>query len=47
VLLQYIEERIGDGSDICLDMVFVSNAGCEEAIVNACVEKVKSLTTFE
>ena len=47
VLLQYIEERIGDGSDICLDKVFVTHAGCDEAIVNACVEKVKSLAPFE
>lgn len=43
ILPQYIAERIGDGSDIYLDKVFVTHAGCDQAIVDACVAKVKEL----
>ena len=46
VLLQYVADRIGDGSDICLDRVFVTHAGCDEAIYMSCVEKVKELAPF-
>lgn len=46
VLLQYIAERIGDGSDICLDRVFVTHAGCDESVYTSCVEKVKELAPF-
>ena len=46
VLMQYVAERIGDGSDICLDRVFVTHAGCDEAIYMSCVEKVKELAPF-
>ena len=47
VLLQYVADRIGDGQDIVTDRVFVTHAGCDEAIVQACVEKVKSLASFD
>ena len=46
VLLQYVAERIGDGSDVCLDRVFVTHAGCDESIYMSCVEKVKELAPF-
>ncbi len=46
VLKTYIAEQIGDGSGIELDRVFVTHAGCDEAIVNACKEQVKSLAPF-
>lgn len=46
VLKTYVAEQIGDGSAIELDRVFVTHAGCDEAIVNACVEQVKSLAPF-
>ncbi len=46
VLKTYIAEQIGDGSGIELDRVFVTHAGCDEAIVNACTEQVKSLAPF-
>lgn len=46
VLLKYIEDRIGDASDIDLDQIFVTHAGMEDGIVRACVEKVKSLAPF-
>jgi fatty acid-binding protein DegV len=43
VLPQYIADRIGDGSDILVDKVFVTHAGCDDEIVNMCVNKVKEL----
>ena len=47
VLKTYVAERIGDGSDIDLDRVFVTHAGCEEAIVNSVVEQVKAAAPFK
>ena len=47
VLMSYCEERIGDGSTIDLDHVFVTHAGCDPEIVNSVVEKVKSLAPFK
>ncbi len=43
VLPQYIADRMGDASDIQLDKVFVTHAGCDEEIVNMCVAKVKEI----
>ena len=43
VLPQYIEDRMSDPSDIYLDKVFVTHAGCDKEKINACVEKVKSI----
>lgn len=47
VLLTYAKERIGDASDIDLDRVFVTHAGCDEAIVNSVAEEVKALAPFK
>ena len=47
VLQKYIEDRIGDASDIDLDRVFVTHAGCDPEIYQACVEKVKALAPFK
>ncbi|MBR4123486.1 MAG: DegV family protein, partial [Clostridia bacterium] len=47
VLLTYVKERIGDASDIDLDRVFVTHAGCDEAIVNSVVEAVKEAAPFK
>jgi len=47
VLQKYIAERIGDGADIDPDRIFVTHAGCDEAIVEQCVEQVKSLAPFK
>lgn len=47
VLQKYIAERIGDASDIDLDRIFVTHAGCDEGIVAQCVEQVKSLAPFK
>ena len=43
VLPQYIADRIGDASDIYLDKVFVTHAGCDKEVIDACVDKVKEL----
>ena len=46
VLKQYIAERVGDASDIELDRIFVTHAGCDEEIVKQCVEQVKAIASF-
>lgn len=46
-LNKYITDMVGDGSDIELDKVFVTHAGCDEAIVNQCVEQVKACADFK
>lgn len=45
-LKSYIADQIGDASDIDLTRVFVTHAGCDEAIVSACVDEVKRLAPF-
>ena len=47
VLREYIKDQLEDHSDIDLSRVFVTHAGCDEAIVNACVEDVKALAPFK
>ena len=46
VLKKYIADQIGDASDIELDRIFVTHAGCDKEICDACVEAVKSLAPF-
>lgn len=43
VLPQYIADRVDDASDIYTDKIFVTHAGCDPEIINACVDKVKEL----
>ena len=40
VLPKYIEERLGDASDVIKGHVFVTHAGCDAEIIDACVAKV-------
>lgn len=47
VLKTYVEERIGDASDIELDRVFVTHAGCDPEIVNEIVAQVKAAAPFK
>ncbi len=47
VLDKYVAEQLGDASDVELDRIFVTHAGCDEDIYNACVEKVKSIAPFK
>jgi len=46
-LEKYIADQIGDGSDLELDRVFVTHAGCDKEIYMACVEQVKKLAPFK
>ena len=46
VLSTYVADRLGDASDVELDRIFVTHAGCDEAIVRQCVEQVKSIAPF-
>ena len=43
VLPLYIADRMGDASDINVDKVFVTHAGCDPEIINLCVNKVKEI----
>ncbi len=47
VLPMYIQDRIGDGGGIHPEHVFITHAGCDSEIVEACVEKVRSIGYFE
>lgn len=43
VLPKYIEDRLGDASDIIKNHIFVTHAGCDDDVCQACVEKVKAI----
>ena len=47
VLKQYVDERIGDASNIDLDRVFVTHAGCDSDIVDQIVAQVKQAAPFK
>lgn len=47
ILPMYIQDRIGDGSGIRPEYVFVTHAGCDKEVVDACIERVKSIGYFE
>ncbi len=47
VLKEYIKDMIGDASDIELDKVFLTHAGCDQAIVDECYEYLKSIADFK
>ncbi len=47
VLKKYIAEQLGDGSDLDLTRVFVTHAGCDEAICRQCVEQIRELAPFQ
>lgn len=46
VLEKYIADQIGDASDIELDRIFVTHAGCDEEVYSRCVEQVKAIAPF-
>ena len=43
VLPKYVSDRLGDASDVVGGHIFVTHAGCEPAIIDACVEAVKAI----
>ena len=47
VLKKYIADQLGDASDVRTEHIFVTHAGCDMSIVNACVEQVKAVADFE
>ncbi len=47
VLKTYISDMIGSGEDIVPDRIFVTHAGCDMKIVEACVEQVKAMGIFK
>lgn len=46
VLKKYITERLEDGDHIQKDRIFVTHAGCDASIVQACVDQVSALGWF-
>ena len=47
VLKQYIREKVTDYSDIILDRVFITHAGCDSKLVDEIVALVKELAPFK
>lgn len=47
VLKSYINDMVGDASEIENKRIFVTHAGCDESIVNACLDQVRSLGVFD
>ncbi len=45
-LKKYVADQIGDASDIELDRIFVTHAGCDEEIYQQCIDSVKELASF-
>ena len=43
VLPKYVSERLGDGSDVIKNHIFVTHAGCEPAIIESCVNAVQAI----
>ncbi len=46
-LEEYVKDRLSDYSDIDLDRVFVTHAGCDDEIVNGVYELVKAAAPFK
>lgn len=46
VLLKYLTDRIDNEKEIDMSHVFLTHAGCDDEIVNACVAKLRSLGNF-
>lgn len=47
VLSEYVDERLQNVDDIDTSRVFVTHAGCDEDVVNAVVEQIKSKGIFD
>lgn len=43
VLPKYVADRLGDASDIIHDHIFVTHAGCEQSVIDACVTEVRAV----
>ena len=47
VLQTYIADRIGDGSNVDPERVFITHAGCDEEICKQCVKQLQALSIFK
>ena len=47
VLPQYVGDRVGNGDGICKKHIFVTHAGCEPGIYEACAEQLRALGCFD
>ena len=47
VLQKYIADRIGDGAGIRKKRIFVTHAGCDDVVVQQCVDQVKATNVFD
>ncbi len=47
VLEKYIDDQLADIDNIELDRIFVTHAGCDAAICDACVKQVKAKAPFK
>jgi fatty acid-binding protein DegV len=47
VLQKYIADRIGDGAGIRKNRIFVTHAGCDDVVVQQCVDQVKGMGLFD
>lgn len=47
VLQKYIAEQVNDASDIELNHIFVTHAGCDDQIVEQCVKQVQQCAPFK
>lgn len=47
VLKTYINDMVGDASDIDQTRIFVTHAGCDEKIWKACVDQVSKIAPFK
>ena len=46
-LKKYVADQLGDASDIELDHIFVTHAGCDPEVCEACVNAVKETAPFK
>ena len=47
VLPQYVSDRVGNGEKIRKQHVFITHAGCESAVYEACAEQLRALGCFD
>ena len=43
VLPKYVTDRLGDASDVIKGHIFITHAGCEQSVVDACVNEVRAI----
>ena len=43
VLPKYVGDRLGDASDVIKDHIFITHAGCEQSVIDACVSEVRAI----